>query len=321
MIPLVDGDILVYKAGFAAQKKRYIVELDEGISYEYPQYTTRKTIESELSKRKLNNITVVSSFDVDPIEYAYRSIDLLMESLLKKFDTKQYKLFLTSEGQSNFRFNVDPNYKVNRLKSECCEKQVVQKLSGYLCPKCNKLCQLAETKPRHYKALREYLIKTWKAEVVVGEEADDALGKAQVDLSTVICSIDKDLDMIPGWHFNFDKWSLYRTSDPGQLKLTVPHLDGQTKTTISGGGIKWFFAQLLLGDNADNIQGVRGYGPVKVEKVLREADKFTEMLDIVQKIYYTAYKEQAEKLFNQRASLLWIRRNTFTNWSDYEVHI
>ena len=63
--------------------------------------------------------------------------------------------------------------------------------------------------------MNEYLVKEYKAEVCDGQEADDALGINQTD-QTIICTIDKDLLMIPGQHYNFVKEEF----------KTVTYLDG-----------------------------------------------------------------------------------------------
>ena len=62
-------------------------------------------------------------------------------------------------------------------------------------------------KPDHLKATRDQLKIRWLAEVIEGQEADDAIGIKATDLNgeCIIASIDKDLLMIPGTHYNFAK--------------------------------------------------------------------------------------------------------------------
>ncbi|MHB8602214.1 MAG: hypothetical protein ACYC9R_06215 [Nitrosotalea sp.] len=120
--------------------------------------------------------------DVDETLACWRMNDTIQNSILKPLNAEQYQCFLTSQDQSNFRFDIFPAYKANRKDFK---------------------------KPIHYNALREYLIREHQAIVVEGEEADDRLGivASQVP-NTVICSIDKDLKQIPGRHFNFVKQEL-----------------------------------------------------------------------------------------------------------------
>lgn len=105
-------------------------------------------------------------------------------------------------------------------------------------------------KPVHYHLLREYLVDSWGSTVSSGMEADDMLAIRATELgdSSVIVSLDKDLDQVPGWHYNFSKKSLY-------------HIDPEE-------GMRRFYKQMLTGDRVDNIVGVRGIGDKKAEKLL-----------------------------------------------------
>lgn len=107
-------------------------------------------------------------------------------------------------------------------------------------------------KPKHLEALRLHLVETWGAVISDGNEADDMLGIRQTQLGddSVIISLDKDLDMIKGWHYNFVKDDLY-------------YVDAEE-------GMKTFYKQILTGDTVDNIQGVYKVGPRKAEKALED---------------------------------------------------
>ena len=138
-------------------------------------------------------------------------------------------------------------------------------------------------KPIHYDAIKQYLIDVWDAEVIEGMEADDAMAIAQSDAlvwdfderadrflpeegSTVICTIDKDLRMVPGYHYNWNK---------DEHPVWVSEVEG----------IKWFYTQLLTGDMTDNIQGIPGVGPKKAEKILEGCETEEEMYDNVWNAY------------------------------------
>ena len=69
--------------------------------------------------------------------------------------------------------------------------------------------------------------------------------------TSIIVSIDKDFDQVPGWHYNFVKGEKYYVDDDQ--------------------GFYNFCAQLLTGDRADNIIGLRGIGPVGAAKILGDA--------------------------------------------------
>lgn len=124
-----------------------------------------------------------------------------------------------------------------------------------------------QPKPVWLEDLKEHLIVKWKAQFAVGQEADDALGiaQSQYEDSSVICSIDKDLKQIPGHHYNFVKkeWSF--------IDKFV--------------GLYNFYIQLLVGDVADNVQGVQGIGPVKASRALEKCKTEYEMFEVVRKLY------------------------------------
>lgn len=112
-------------------------------------------------------------------------------------------------------------------------------------------------RPEHLDAVREYM----EHQGAIGhldQEADDGLAQAGYadPENVVICSSDKDLWMVPGWNLDPNKGSeSLNYLDPtsiGWLKRRDP--DGK----VVGRGPLWFFAQILMGDTADNIKGLPG---------------------------------------------------------------
>ena len=61
-------------------------------------------------------------------------------------------------------------------------------------------------------------------------------------------SYDKDLDQIPGWHYNWYHDKMYHV-EPHQAN-------------------RFLACQCLAGDMTDNIPGVKGIGPKKAELIL-----------------------------------------------------
>jgi hypothetical protein len=142
-------------------------------------------------------------------------------------------------------------------------------------------------KPKFYEDIRNYMVDTLWAEVVHGEEADDALGKSQNMVDTVLCSIDKDLDQIPGKHYNWRSGKIYHV----------------TKEE----GLMFFLKQMLTGDNVDNIQGLYRVGPKKAEKFL-DGKTYEEGKEVVKELYQKEFGENWEQRLKENAQLLWIRR-------------
>ena len=103
-------------------------------------------------------------------------------------------------------------------------------------------------RPEHLNFLKDYLTDTYNAICCEGKyEADDLLAMDQTD-NTICCSIDKDMLQFPGHHFNFIKNKyMIVTEEEGNRAL---------------------YRQLLTGDTADGIPGLRGVGPKTAEKIL-----------------------------------------------------
>jgi hypothetical protein len=189
-----------------------------------------------------------------------------VEDLVMKPWVSDYKGFLT--GSNNYRkeIAVTAPYKGNRLQE----------------------------RPVHYQLVRDYLVSAWGCEVIEGQEADDAIGIAAYDYGDddeayIIMSIDKDLDMIRGWHYNFTKDIKYFVQEDETLRT--------------------FYTQVLTGDRVDNIPGLKGIGPKKAEKILKDCSTEKEMYAAV----LEAYDNNEEYLWEQ-ARLLWIRRKENQIW-------
>lgn len=157
--------------------------------------------------------------------------DLMLFDLPDVFD---FEFFITGREPPNFReaIAVTQPYKGNRTGTK---------------------------KPEHIQALRDRLVNYWGAVVAKGEEADDLISKRMTELGDkCICiSIDKDLDTVQGWHYNFRKDKLYYVGKDMALYN--------------------FYKQLLTGDRVDNIQGVKNVGEKKAEKILAECDTELDM--------------------------------------------
>jgi len=216
----------------------------------------------------------------DKLEASLGNAKLIVKGIIADLDVVDYQIYLTANDKSNFRYTTatTKEYKGNRKDSP---------------------------RPKFYEEIREYLIKNWGAEVISGQEADDALGINQTE-ETILCSVDKDLNMIPGWHYNFVRKEKYYVDDDDPLNFSVEYRGKRKVYKLDRGGIKWFYAQMLLGDVGDNIPGVKGFGPVAVDKALKDCYTEEEMIEVV----WNTYKEHGltKERFLEVADLLWIRR-------------
>ena len=109
--------------------------------------------------------------------------------------------------------------------------------------------------PVHYQVVRNYLTERHNAIVVSGMEADDyvsirAREAARDGTNFVVATIDKDLDQVPGLHYNYQKKVMYTVNDVEADLM--------------------FWTQVIAGDATDNIQGCYKIGVSKATALLGE---------------------------------------------------
>lgn len=187
----------------------------------------------------------------------------MIEEMIGFLGTPDVELWLS--GKNNFRYDIYPEYKANRITAK---------------------------RPKYEQEVKKYLVDTWGAEWSEGCEADDMLGVRCTELGdeSTIATIDKDLDMIPGHHYNFvKKERYYQTPEKA---------------------IYWFYYQCLVGDTADGIKGVPGIGPVKAKRILDACDS-EEGLYQATRDQFSCYEE-----FEMTAKVLWIWRTMGGIWTD-----
>jgi len=172
-------------------------------------------------------------------------------------------------------------------------------------------------KPQSFDRVKSMLL-SFNAQVIEdGLEVDDYLaieqGKAPEDI--VICSTDKDLKMIPGYHYNW-------VTDTATF---ISPLEGYYS----------FCKQLLTGDRIDNIKGLsekkplKGIGDKTAHSLLSSCSSYSSMFQEVLKQYHLHYSDSfvyphwltqqlitsnAESILLETGRLLWIRRHPQDVW-------
>ena len=147
-------------------------------------------------------------------------------------------------------------------------------------------------KPRYYQLMREILSQKYSAIRVKDYEADDAMSIMHVNynerkIESVICTIDKDLLNTPGRHYN---------PNSGTFSDISPKV-----------AVKAYMLQILTGDVADNIKGIKGVGPKKGLKILDIAGDDTKKWgSLVKDAYREAFPDDWEKRFTLSRKLLYI---------------
>lgn len=221
-----------------------------------------------------------------------------IKQILDATNSNRYKLYLT-DSSTNFRM----------------KEATIRPYKG----------QRTTDKPYHWNTIRQYLIDEFDAEVQYGIEADDRLGIEQMKdraeaastyssyieddpveeallesldscdwlHNTVICSRDKDLNMIPGWHY---VWPA------GKQKEQLWFQDELS-------AIRSFYRQLLTGDPTDNILGLYGVGnSSQLVKRLEDFNQEQLMFNHVYKAYQDRFGSYVPMFMWENAKLLWIKR-------------
>lgn len=220
-----------------------------------------------------------------------------IDGILEATECDSYQLYLTSDDKSNFRYNIATirPYKGNRPTE----------------------------KPHWYYPIRNFLIDHRGAQEVSGMEADDAISIDQYKdwillrgskdneeqhsrvCKTVICSRDKDLNMIPGWHYS---WPC------GQQK--EKKLWWQNEFS----GLQSFYNQLLTGDTVDNIPGLYGVGSSSALcKHTWSCSTELECYELVHTEYVKRFGSYADQFLLENARLLWLLRYEGEEWNPPKV--
>lgn len=168
-----------------------------------------------------------------------------------------------------------------------------------------------EEKPLHYNNIRAYLVGVYDAYVAIGCEADDELAMEQTRRpeETIICTRDKDLRQVPGWHYGWESGRQGEFTPTYYDRLGTLDLDrSKSSPKLVGGGFKFFCSQLFTGDPVDTVPGLKGYGPVKVQSLIGDCSTTGELVDIVQREYRNVYGEDWKTNLREQSNLLWMIR-------------
>lgn len=205
---------------------------------------------------------MVRSVDYENI--ALHNTKTTIDAIIDRFPINPYRVFIHKKG--NYRYDVATlrPYKGNRDPNH---------------------------KPKYFKEISQYIVDKYNAIEVEGIESDDALGIYQCGSkwgSTVICSNDKDMLTIPGFHYNWVKGELVEVS-PEEADMM-------------------FYWQMLVGDSSDNIPGITRVGPKTATKMLTPCTSAEDAKRVVQEAYKKEYGDKWEFAYREIGTLLYIRR-------------
>ena len=241
--------------------------------------------------------------------------EMQIETIRKMAGAEKYKLYLTSHtGNKGGRFEqaILKEYQANRADR-------------------------SNTPPMLY-SMRNWMVEKLKAVSCENCEADDAMASAQYaaikrgkSKLSVICTMDKDLMMVPGLHLNWKDGNILTVKGFGKIWID----DSKKQKKLKVYGTKFFWAQMLMGDTADNISGLPGVqindklkpvGAVATDLILSHCKTDIDALQVVLRLYnnYFSYIDiypwniqpttktnpvTGEEAFLSEAKLLWMRRN------------
>lgn len=242
---IIDADPIVYRAGFMAETHGYdvVVEhprkgMEQIIFTPKPKNPAgdqmKKWFKAHPKAKLLSKVKFVA--DKEPLDFALQGVKMTIKACVReatkamlgvmesdKRIVPQITALLTGPG--NFRDEIATilPYKGNRVDN---------------------------AKPFYYQQIRDYLCDAHDAQVIEGHEADDECSiLAHADEGPhIVCSIDKDLDQIPGMHYDYMKKVVYKVEPTEGLYL--------------------LWRQTLTGDSTDNIQGMYRCGDAKAIKLL-----------------------------------------------------
>lgn len=209
---LIDGDYIVYAAGFAGQHTEYVYLRGGGLP------TMRHDSIGEVYEvygKDIDRANLFARTYTDPPAHIFHSAKIMLEKIEKtvreKFPRDELDFRIYIDGDGNFRQKIATIRPYKALRGE---------------------------RPIFYHELREYLRGQWDAMLVHDQETDDAISIAAHAASPiatpVIVGVDKDLLQIPGIHYNPNKGWATISPKLGECLLYRQCLTGDSTDNIGG---------------------------------------------------------------------------------------
>lgn len=290
---LVDFDTPIYSAACIIQESPLIVE--HKLSKRKKEFKNRTEWKAFLTSDKGRGY---SDDDFNIVQEPRLKADIshalhIIKGSVEKYQSLEFvsdiRLFVG--GQGNYRKEVYPDYKSSR-----------------------------PPKPLAFQQCYDYVTSKYKGMVTIcdGEEAEDQVSilaeaayqkarnlKDRDAMDCIVFGIDKDLNQVSGWRYNYSK----------------PELGVWWVSDVEG----WrsFCLQCFKGDSTDDIPGLklipeevkakygittRGVGDATSEKLLEGANTIKEMTQRVVDVWRASYPKDWQKQLNMNAILLRLRK-------------
>lgn len=209
---LIDGDYVVYSAGFAGQHTEYVYLPGGALP------ATRHDSIGEVYEvygKEIDRANLFARTFTDPPAHIFHTAKIMLEKIEKtireKFPRDELDFRMYIDGDGNFRQKLATIRPYKALRGE---------------------------RPVFYHELREYLRRNWGAMLVHDQETDDAISiaaHAAGPIATpVIVAVDKDLLQIPGMHYNPNKGWAAISPELAECLLYRQCLTGDSTDNIGG---------------------------------------------------------------------------------------
>lgn len=281
---LIDGDVLIHMACWqkpiSKAKEKELRDLaDSPGLIGMGDQPLKKGMSSEEAHEAVDAALMTYQPTIEQAQARFRHfMKHILESNGMEVGDDLFSMAIGDSSQ-NFRLEIHPEYKLHKARSDSNKKRAP-----------------------YIQDLRMWAVEEYSAHYCQGYEADDAIGSWATRLGDdnyVIVTVDKDLNLIPGYHFD------PKTEDPHKRRWYVEPEESK----------RFFCLQLLMGDSIDNIPGIRGIGPKKAEKILEACKTPEECMEAVVQEYDLKYGEEGYDQLMFNGQLLHIWRSMKDHWS------
>lgn len=219
-VALLDGDSFAHRCAAAVERTKYCVQTGHGQFQEF---------ETHAEAVQIKDGVIWKRTELGDLKGAINSLESAIERSIARARGGIFHVYLGGSAPT-FRDHISrlKRYKGNRTGT---------------------------ANPAYLPDLRRYLIRYWGGIVASGEEVDDVLSYVSREIADdggepVIVGNDKDLDQIPGEHYDWVKDKLY----------TISHAESRSR----------MWMQVLSGDVADNIGGCFMVGASRAKRIVDE---------------------------------------------------
>lgn len=225
-----------------------------------------------------------SMWNTKTIEEAQANAKRNIENWTDRAFTDEYYIALGSPTGWNYRDEIFLDYKQTTERSKSRVKR-----------------------PDHFYPMKEWLAELSITAQADDIEADDLLGHWLTQSPEgVIITVDKDLNQVPGCHFN----------------PRGDHDSGRLYTVTKEEADRSLLRQLVKGDPMDKIPGLPGKGNKAADNLDKSFDSVKDFATAVIELYREIHKESWEHEFLANGKLLWIQRHpkdwfSMKRYSDY----